>query len=69
MWMCEDCLMVYEAGLPEGTFGTVELGGASGSTEVITAEVFHVVPEPSVIVLLSCGALGLLVTAIRRRRA
>ena len=64
-----DNLLRFPPGLAADNFaGQLEygnVGGAVGLTDVI----YVPVPEPSVIVLLSCGALGLLVTAIRRRRS
>ncbi len=56
------------AELPYGGEGPI--GDFEGTTEYTTLEIVGgVIPEPSMIVLLACGGLGLLVTAIRRRRS
>ncbi len=50
--------------------GEGPIGNFDGTTDYTTLEIVSgVVPEPSMIVLLVCGGLGILATAIRRRRS
>ena len=65
-----DYLLVYEPGLAEGTFGTVEVGTTSGQIDLLLyyAEVFHVVPEPSALILLFIALTFATVCWWRRQR-